>query len=60
MKLGISWFVGFMKLGIKLQDLQDLIRARFQFHKEYKCQSRVRGKANPKVGAWNFPEDQYG
>jgi len=41
MKLGIGWFAGFMKLGIRLKDWQDLIRIRLHF---------IKNTRNPKLG----------
>jgi hypothetical protein len=40
-KLGIGWFAGFIKLGIRLKDLQDLIGVRLHFTKNTR---------NPKLG----------
>jgi hypothetical protein len=41
MKLGIGWFAGFMKLGIRLKDFQDRIRIRLHF---------IKNMRNPKLG----------
>jgi hypothetical protein len=41
MKLGIGWFAGFMKLGIRLKDWQDPIRIRLHF---------IKNTRNPKLG----------
>jgi hypothetical protein len=46
MKLGIGWFARFMKLGIRLKDVQDLIWIRLHF---------IKNMRNPKLGGRPAP-----